>query len=562
MSCTINVSIGELFDKYTILEIKSDKVTDKMKLDNVNKEISYLKPKINQYKIDNNIIKELKETNEKLWKIEDDIRNKENKKEFDDEFIQLARQVYITNDKRFEIKNKINVLLKSDINEIKNYSKYNENINYKELGETYEKKKLFKKAIDECYLKIIKIEPNNGVILNQIGVCYFNLGEFKLAIEFFKKVILIKEIVDVYCNIATCYTRLKDYKNAEINLLDALKIENNNMKVFSGLAEIYFYNKDYDKSIKYYNLCNNNDVLKYNTSFPYLAKKDFSKGLELYEYRLKNNNINYQTGLNERVNIPLEYWDGIKNCDSLLIVYEQGIGDNIQYFRFIIELADLYPNMKITYFAKDIVTDIFVKYKNIIIVKDMIFFNNYNYKIYIMSLPKILNKTIIHPNTINYININDEKLLYWKNKLSQLTKLKVGFVYNGLLSSFIEKYIPLKEFKILANDVDLICIHKQSDIEKDIKDIDFKITYFDIDKEPFQDTIHILKNIDLLITIDTFIVHLAGVLDVPTWLLLGYSDWRWSNESKTYWYDSIEILRTDKEFKTILEKVKLKLVNL
>jgi ADP-heptose:LPS heptosyltransferase len=99
-----------------------------------------------------------------------------------------------------------------------------------------------------------------------------------------------------------------------------------------------------------------------------------------------------------------------------------------------------------------------------------------------------------------------------------------------------------------------------------MKKIDFsdKIHSFDIDVDtPFEDTIHILKNIDLLITIDTYIVHLAGILNVKTWLLLGYSEWRWSNnETKTYWYNSVELIRRkpeENELKDMIPRVKSKL---
>jgi hypothetical protein len=134
--------------------------------------------------------------------------------------------------------------------------------------------------------------------------------------------------------------------------------------------------------------------------------------------------------------------------------------------------------------------------------------------------------------------------------LEPLKKTRVGFVYNGLLLSFIEKYIPLKEFaKLTKLDIDLICLCKLDDIKNDIdtndKNIN-KIHFYDIDKKNlFNDTTSILPNIDLLITIDTAIVHLAGVVNMKTWLLLGYgSDWRWYNDpSKTSWYDSVELIR-------------------
>ena len=123
--CNIPISIGELFDKYSILLIKLEKITNTEKLIYINKELDYLKPFINKYNIDNNLFTNLFTVNKKLWEIEDRIRQKEHNKKFDDEFIELARSVYITNDIRADIKKQINILLNSDIMEIKNYNYYN-----------------------------------------------------------------------------------------------------------------------------------------------------------------------------------------------------------------------------------------------------------------------------------------------------------------------------------------------------------------------------------------------------------------------------------------------------
>jgi hypothetical protein len=123
-TCCINVSIGELFDKYTILLIKKNKIIDQDKLNYINKELEYLKPYIKKYNIDKTLFDNLLNINNKLWDIEDNIRKKEYNKEFDNEFIELARSVYINNDKRAEIKNHINIFLKSELIEIKNYHKY------------------------------------------------------------------------------------------------------------------------------------------------------------------------------------------------------------------------------------------------------------------------------------------------------------------------------------------------------------------------------------------------------------------------------------------------------
>jgi ADP-heptose:LPS heptosyltransferase len=232
-----------------------------------------------------------------------------------------------------------------------------------------------------------------------------------------------------------------------------------------------------------------------------------------------------------------------------------------------IELSVMYPNMVIDYFCRDIVQKIFKKYDNINIIQNVDNNDNYEYKLYIMSLPHILRITNILPNKEQYICVNNDKNMFWNEKLSNLKKYKVGFIYNGLLTSFIEKNIPLNEFKTLCNlEIDLICLHKLNDIQNDLENIDFKdnINCYDIDTDnPFEDTIAILQNIDLLITIDTSVAHLAGVLNVRTLLLLGYgSDWRWSNEiNSTFWYNSVELMRMteNKELKNIMINVKEKI---
>ena len=119
------VSLGELIDKITILEIKQIHMTG-IKLKNVDKELKLLK-KILQDKnleIDIDLINNLKEVNNNLWEIEDNIRIKESNQEFDKEFIELARSVYKENDKRASIKKEINQKYNSELVEEKSYNNY------------------------------------------------------------------------------------------------------------------------------------------------------------------------------------------------------------------------------------------------------------------------------------------------------------------------------------------------------------------------------------------------------------------------------------------------------
>lgn len=121
----IEVSIGEIVDKLSILQIKTAFIKDEEKLNNVKKEYDYLYDIVfNEMKIEQSDFFDMVSINQKLWKIEDDIRDKERDKTFDDEFVELARSVYFTNDERAEVKKKINLKYGSMFVEEKSYSDY------------------------------------------------------------------------------------------------------------------------------------------------------------------------------------------------------------------------------------------------------------------------------------------------------------------------------------------------------------------------------------------------------------------------------------------------------
>jgi hypothetical protein len=124
----VEVSVGELLDKISILEIKKEKIKDAEKLKFINKEHSILKNQLDEnIKSDeklNNLYQSLKEINSKLWVIEDDKRQCEKEKDFGEKFIKLSRDVHFLNDDRAKIKLEINNHTGSTIKEIKEYTSY------------------------------------------------------------------------------------------------------------------------------------------------------------------------------------------------------------------------------------------------------------------------------------------------------------------------------------------------------------------------------------------------------------------------------------------------------
>ena len=121
------ISLGELVDKISILIIKQKNITDETKLDHVKKELDFLQKTLMNYVQQeeiNNYLENLININSKLWNIEDDIRECERKKLFDQSFIDLARSVYFTNDERAKVKNDINKIFGSELVEVKSYEEY------------------------------------------------------------------------------------------------------------------------------------------------------------------------------------------------------------------------------------------------------------------------------------------------------------------------------------------------------------------------------------------------------------------------------------------------------
>ena len=124
---SIPVSVGELIDKLSILRVKKNMITDEEKLTFVNKEFDLLNDLSSDFLSDSEIYdlyNKLCITNTKLWYIEDELRVLEKQKSFGNEFVELARSVYFTNDERFELKNEINKKTNSSIKEIKEYINY------------------------------------------------------------------------------------------------------------------------------------------------------------------------------------------------------------------------------------------------------------------------------------------------------------------------------------------------------------------------------------------------------------------------------------------------------
>tara|TARA_B110000285_G_C15094566_1_gene601147 strand:- start:216 stop:1871 length:1656 start_codon:yes stop_codon:yes gene_type:complete len=544
----IPVSVGEIFDKYSILEIKLHKIKDASKLKHVETELQFLKPFIDKFNLDNNVYDKLKKINLALWEIEDKLRIKESKKQFDDEFIQLARSVYFTNDDRGDVKKEINNIFHSSIFEVKSYVDYKETslqddfdmatqlVNQGKYMESIQ-------AYTDLSIKIQEKESGNSQhaylssVYKNIGCGYFHIRKYKEAIEYFKKSNSYGSFdIAALGNIAACLGYLNRMKEGIDTIKNAISFDTQHFAT-SQLGFLYLKNKEIQEGLS----CIHNSIL------------------------LSNQNDN-----NDVLN-PIPIWDGTQKCNTLLVNNTQGLGDQVQFTRYLFQLSDMFPAMKIHYFiGKQLVELIdFQNYPNITPVWGIYDISIYDYRIRLLSVLYVLKIDHITPFTgTSYIVEDDNKTKQWKDTLANTCKkkLRIALCWKGT-HPHIEKHIPLHMFKSISSlDVDIISI-QCGDGSDEISKCGFDILNFDIDKEvAFVDTIAIMRNVDMVITIDTSITHLAGTMGINTWLLLGAtSDWRWfDNTENSDWYQSVKIFKGDThgDWSGVVEEVEKELYTL
>lgn len=524
----IPVSVGEIFDKYSILEIKLHKIEDASKLKHVETELQFLKPFIDKFNLDNNVYDKLKKINLALWEIEDKLRIKESKKQFDDEFIQLARSVYFTNDDRGDVKREINNIFHSTIFEVKSYVDYKETSMQDDFDVAIQlsNQGKYMESIQAYNDLIIKIQETTSGNLQHaylsrgymnIGCGYFHIRKYNEAIEYFKKTLSYDSFnIDALHNIAACLGYLNRMKEGIDIILNANSFDTQHHSPLPQLG------------------------------FLYLKNKEIYEGLSCI-HKLSNQNDNKDDVLN-----PIPIWDGTQKCNTLLVNNTEGLGDQVQFTRYLFQLSDMFPDMKIHYFIGKQLCGLidFHHYPNITPLWGIYDISIYNYRINLLSVLYVLKIENITPFTgTSYIVEDENKTKQWKDTLANTckNKLRIALCWKGA-HPHIEKHIPLHMFKSISSlDVDIISI-QCGDGSDEISECGFDILNFDIDKEAaFVDTIAIMRNVDMVITIDTSITHLSGTMGVNTWLLLGAtSDWRWfDNTEHSDWYQSVKIFKGD-----------------
>ena len=404
------------------------------------------------------------------------------------------------------------------------------------------------------------------VILYGKAFSYYFENNNQESITFCKKIVEYDEFKSSIQDLLA-----SNYKKQK-NFLDALKLykkklkEKKNHLVFYNIGLLFSELGRTRIAHYYFNKCReikNNDYTNlHSLALCKLKLKDFENGFLLYENRWKKNDpleIKFQ-----QIKSPKSFFE-IKG-KKILIWDEQGLGDTLQFSRFVVDLLKFTD--QITFVVNSKLSQILSGLnKNILVTsyKDLIS-GNFDYQIPLCSLPKFLNIKSI--KDINYYILKNINKLQDQIFLDDKT-FNIGIAWSGNKEYFLDSYrsIPFKYFENILK-LKNINFYKLS---KDVRDED-KNKYekfsniIDLGNKSLLEVAEYIKNLDLVISSDTSIIHLAGILNKKSILLLNYnSDWRWfADNNKTIWYPSIDIIKQEKfdSWSEVFVKLEKKIKNL
>lgn len=474
---------------------------------------------------------------------------------------------------------------------------------YVNLGDLYKKIQLYSEAID-CYNNAINCDPNNYRAYLSLALTQLKTKDIKEAERTIEIILKIKpDEAEILLDLGLLYEDNKLYDKAFETYSKILHLKPDSYKAYLNIAEIHIENESYDKAIEacqkalninpnyanaYLNLGNAyKDQKKYyeaiscfekalsiepdhinahfNLGTTHLLLENYDLGWFHYEWRLIKKNPN-QPPL-PKLNQPT--WKGEPLAGkTIYICYEQGLGDVIQFSRYLNTLDSMgakvifktQPELETLLKQSNIKAKIINKKQSELELE----FDTY---LYLMSLPLYLRvNTSNIPFREGYIKSNKEIAEKYKKEYFENDYFKIGICWQTSVKGTGKRGISLKYFHNLAKikNVKLYSLQKGIGTEE-LDDLPEGVEIIDLGKtfNDFSDTAAAVENLDLVISTDTSVAHLAGAMNKPVWTLITFMpSWRWHEDKEdTCWYKSMKLFRqkTPNDWNEVFEKVALKI---
>lgn len=412
------------------------------------------------------------------------------------------------------------------------------------------------------FINNYKYLDKNKEIRYGLAFLHYFENDHKTSIDLCKSLLHFEDIKNSMMDLlALNYKDLKEYKQA-LNIYRQ-RLKKKNFITFYNIGSFFFSLGKVNQALFYFKksqkLKKDNYSNLWNLALCYLKTKKLRLGFDLYENRWKKDNPVKLKVLSKQQNLILS--DLVNK--KILIFDEQGLGDTIQFSRFVIDM--LKYTDQITFCVEKKLKKILfnINKKISVITYNELNYDYYDFHIPVCSLPKLLKlKTL---DDINFyklnINENDNLIKLDGNKINigiawqgnyKFTNDRFRSIPSNYVFNFIEKNNKINFYKLSQDS---------KNEEYNIKNLNSNL--INLDNKSLYEISKIIKKLDLVISCDTSIVHLAGIQDIKCILLLSYnSDWRWfDNLNSTEWYPSLKIIKQNKlgDWKNVFSKLELEM---
>ena len=420
----------------------------------------------------------------------------------------------------------------------------------------------------ECYKRFLEQEPNNYIVWHNLGITLCQLGRDEEALKCFE-LPCQHNYTESWLSRGTALRSLGRYKEALLTFAHTFALDPKHSTAYSNYGNTLREFAMPELAIPFLQIAQTltpgNVNYELNESVCHLMKGDLIEGWKKYNARWY-----YQSDVTFKPSIPGPEYDGSQNIvgKRVLVYYEQGFGDSVQFIRFAKVLKD--KGAEVVLITKHQLYDLF-KYNfpefEVLNADEQL--PPYHYHVALMDLPKCFNTAIdTIPYPTSYLDVDEGLKQSWKEKLGPKTKKRIGLLWSPNKIAFISRFrrIELEQLLSIVND-EYEFVSLSYEVDEHILETLSKhnVKTFHENLTGFYNTAGLISQMDLVISIDTVIPHLSGAMGVPTWVMLtDYGcDWRWfMNRDDSPFYNCMKLFRqTDGSWDSVLNRIKIELDN-
>jgi Tfp pilus assembly protein PilF len=410
-------------------------------------------------------------------------------------------------------------------------------------------------ALEECYLRLLSINPDSSVYNCNLGVAYSQKNQLDKAVDCYKKALVLNpKSADTYNNLGFALKRQNKILEAKECYFKAIELNPKHPDAHFNLGIAYKDTMQIKESIKCYRkvveLNPKYTDVYLNLAIALLLDRNFEAGWKAYEERITVQKINETMS-------PLlkQKWNGESlEGKNIYVLHEQGFGDIIQFSRFLPYLKKLGAN-RVLFKSRPETISLFEESKLLgVEIVDVDLDEktlDFDYYIPLLSLAYYLKVNEYNiPSTDKYLYASKRKINKYQKKFFNNEQYKIGIFWQGSQtnSGDAERSLALKYFYPLFSydNVAVYSIQKDFGSEQLDKLPDgYKIVNLGNEFNDFSDTAAAIENLDLVISVDSSVAHLAGALGKEVWIILSEKpEWRWGEEEDlTIWYQNARLFR-------------------